>query len=29
MERNDLSLNVKRNYLFFTGEIILNLDRNN
>ena len=26
MERNDLWLNVKGNYIFFKGKIILNLD---
>ena len=26
MERNDLWLTVKGNYIFFTGKIILNLD---
>ena len=29
MERNDLWLNVKDNYIFFKGKIILNLDINN
>ena len=28
MERNDLWFNVKGNYIFFKGEIILNLDLN-
>ena len=29
MERNDLWLNVKGNYIFFNGKIILNLNGNN
>ena len=29
MERNDLWSNVKDNYIFFIGKILLNLDRNN
>ena len=29
MEKNDLWLNVKGNYIFFKGKIILKLDGNN
>ena len=29
IERNDLWLNIKGNYIFFIGNILLNLDLNN